>query len=144
MPDMMHWPTTRLLSTAARLVELSWNEKLHGLGLRFASVIALEAVANTGPINQAKLAAIIRIRPQTLGPILTRLGNRGLIERRSSLMDRRMQTVAITAAGREVLDKARELEHSVLQELDMDSGELREQLTTLVKALGTPTTPVAH
>jgi hypothetical protein len=55
-----------------------------------------------------------------------------------------MQTVAITAAGREVLDKARALEHSVLQELDMDSGELREQLKTLVKALGTPMTPVTR
>lgn len=68
MPDMEQWPPTRLLFTAARLVELSWNIKLQNLGLTFASVVALEAAATTGPINQRKSAEIIRVQPQHLDP----------------------------------------------------------------------------
>ena len=48
---MMHdWPTGRLLSTAARLVEHAWVEALEQLGLSHAGLIVLH-VLGQGPLS---------------------------------------------------------------------------------------------
>ena len=49
MPDMRLWPTGRLLSTAARLLEHAWNEKLNDIGLNYAGLITLDVLAASGP-----------------------------------------------------------------------------------------------
>ena len=49
MPDMRLWPTGRLLSTAARLLEHAWNEKLNDIGLNYAGLITLDVLAANGP-----------------------------------------------------------------------------------------------
>ncbi|MEW1808167.1 hypothetical protein [Pseudarthrobacter sp. NPDC080039] len=45
MPDLNSWPTRRLLSTAATLVEHSSNKKLAGAGPTHAGVIALDVLS---------------------------------------------------------------------------------------------------
>ncbi|GAA4054586.1 hypothetical protein GCM10023063_48850 [Arthrobacter methylotrophus] len=72
MPDMERWPTGRLLSTAARLVEHAWNEKLRGMGLTHAGVIVMKVLAVKGPTTQSMLAQIVRVQAQTMGKTLTR------------------------------------------------------------------------
>lgn len=60
MPDLEQWPTGRLLTTAARLVEHAWNERLVDIGVTHAGVIALGALADQGAMTQASLAQIVR------------------------------------------------------------------------------------
>ena len=42
------WPTNRLLSTAARLVEHAWNESLASLGITHAGVMVLDVLQAEG------------------------------------------------------------------------------------------------
>jgi hypothetical protein len=70
----------RLLIVAARLVQRRQDDALAPLGLTRTAAIALEGLAS-GPLNQEQLAAIIHVRSQTLGRVLTRLEGGGHITR---------------------------------------------------------------
>jgi DNA-binding MarR family transcriptional regulator len=137
MPDMDLWPTGRLLSTAARLLEYAWNEKLNHLGLNHAGLIALDVLAANGSMTVSALARIVRVQAQTIGKTLTRLESHGYVRRRVDLSDRRSQVVSITDAGNMVREQARDLERSVLAGAAVDNGKLRAELQTIVLVLGT-------
>lgn len=132
---MERWPTGRLLSTAARLVEHAWNEKLSGMGLTHAGVIALDVLAAQGPMTQAMLAQIVRVQAQTMGKTLMRLESHGHVRRQRSQSDRRSHVVSLTDAGTSALKEARELERSVLANVAVDTDKLRRELQTVVRDL---------
>ncbi len=64
---MERWATARLLSTAPVLVEDAWNEKVCGMGLTHAGVIALDVLVAEGPMTQTMLARNVRVQAQTIG-----------------------------------------------------------------------------
>ncbi|MFJ6535625.1 MarR family winged helix-turn-helix transcriptional regulator [Paenarthrobacter sp. NPDC091711] len=133
MPDMERWPTSRLLSTAARLVELAWNDKLRPLGLTYPAVLTLDAVATAGPVTPGELARSVRVQAQTMGPLLTRLEARGYILRQPNRFDRRSQLISITNLGLTLLEQSRNQENNVLSVVDLDSEGLREELLAIVR-----------
>lgn len=135
MPDMDRWPTGRLLSTAARLVEHSWNEKLSAIGLTHAGVIAIEVLAAQGSMTQAQLAQFVRVQAQTMGKTLTRLEAHGHIVRVRSTSDRRSQVVSLTDSGRAAATEAVEMERSVLAAATIDPDLLRQELQAVVREL---------
>ncbi len=132
---MERWPTTRLLSTAARLVEISWNEKLKNIGLTHAGVIAMEVLAAKGPITQAALAEVARVKAQTMGTTLSRLELHGHVSRQRSDSDRRSHVVTLTDAGSAALAEAVRLEQDVLALVEVDTARLRDELKIVVRGL---------
>lgn len=132
---MERWPTTRLLSTAARLVEISWNEKLKNIGLTHAGVIAMEVLAAKGPITQAALAEVARVKAQTMGTTLSRLELHGHVSRQRSDSDRRSHVVTLTDAGSAALAEAVRLEQDVLALVQVDTARLRDELKIVVRGL---------
>lgn len=141
---MDRWPTGRLLSTAARLVEHSWNEKLRAIGLTHAGVIAMEVLAVDGPMTQAQLAQLVRVQAQTMGKTLSRLEVHGHILRERSTSDRRSHVVSLTQRGNEAVAEAADMERSVLAAASIDPDALRQELQAVVSVLAnrfsTPTT----
>ncbi|MDQ0031234.1 MarR family winged helix-turn-helix transcriptional regulator [Arthrobacter bambusae] len=137
MPDMERWPTGRLLSTAARLVEHAWNEKLRGMDLTHAGVIVMEVLAVKGPTTQSTLAQIVRVQAQTMGKTLSRLEAHGHVSRARSMSDRRSQVVSLTEAGEHTLGLATQLEREVLEPVPVDTAKLRRELQALVRELAT-------
>jgi MarR family transcriptional regulator, organic hydroperoxide resistance regulator len=141
---MERWPTGRLLSTAARLVEHSWNEKLGAIGLTHAGVIAMEVLSANGPMTQAQLAQLVRVQAQTMGKTLSRLEAHGHISRQRSASDRRSQVVSLTDQGLEAVTQAADMERSVLAATPIDPDVLRQELKTVVRVLATKSnSPVA-
>lgn len=136
MPDLKNWPMPRLLSTAARLVEHEWNDKLAGLGLTHAGVIALEVLAAEGEMTQAQLATRVRVQAQTMGKTLGRLEVHGHIIRARSDVDRRRQIVQITDEGKRALKHAAELERLLSSGSGDQMDELKERLTVIIRRLG--------
>jgi DNA-binding MarR family transcriptional regulator len=132
---MDRWPTGRLLSTAARLVEHSWNEKLGAIGLTHAGVIAIEVLAAQGPMTQAQLAQYVRVQAQTMGKTLSRLEAHGHIARVRSTSDRRSHVVSLTERGKEAATAAVEMERSVLAAASIDPDVLRQELQAVVRQL---------
>ncbi|MEE2521526.1 MarR family transcriptional regulator [Pseudarthrobacter sp. J75] len=132
---MERWPTGRLLSTAARLVEHSWNEKLGAIGLTHAGVIAIEVLAANGPMTQAQLAQLVRVQAQTMGKTLSRLESHGHIARVRSSTDRRSHVVSLTDQGREAVAAAVDMERTVLAAASIDPDVLRQELKSVVREL---------
>ncbi len=138
MPDLEQWPTGRLLTTAARLVEHAWNERLVGIGVTHAGVIALGVLADQGAMTQASLAQIVRVQAQTMGKTLSRLEARGHVTRVRNDLDRRSHTVSISPAGRQVLDAAADIERTLVAGGGLVSEELRNHLQRVIRELGAP------
>ncbi|TQJ67024.1 DNA-binding MarR family transcriptional regulator [Arthrobacter sp. SLBN-100] len=132
---MDQWPTGRLLSTAARLVEHSWNEKLGAIGLTHAGVIAIEVLNVQGPMTQAQLAQFVRVQAQTMGKTLSRLEAHGHIARVRSTSDRRSHVVSLTERGKEAVAAAVEMERTVLAAATIDPDVLRQELKAVVREL---------
>ena len=130
------WPTNRLLSTAARLVEHAWNENLASLGITHAGVMALDVLRSEGSMTQAQLAHQVRVQAQTMGKTLHRLEVHGHITRSRNALDRRCHVVSISPAGERVLVDAARLEKGLLGS-DRDTDEqFRRKLIDLISTLG--------
>jgi DNA-binding MarR family transcriptional regulator len=122
------WSTHRLLSTAARLDERRINRRLVGLGLTKSSFDALDCVEELGPATQNLLADELGITAQSLGKILDRLRDLGLLTKERGAGDARSRSVRLTPRGRSVLRTAEELVRGLPRpELEAELG-LRQHL----------------
>ncbi|GAA1299874.1 MarR family winged helix-turn-helix transcriptional regulator [Saccharothrix xinjiangensis] len=133
--DVGSWPTGRLLSVAARVVESRFDEVLNELGLTHAGLIVLHHLAD-GPLAQRELAALCRVTDQTMSRTIDRLDRSGHVTRCPDTRDRRRTLVEITPAGRDVLAVARreEQESESLLGAVEDYDHFRRQLITLIAA----------
>lgn len=102
MDGVRDWPTGRLLSTAARLVEHEWDAWLAGHGLTHAAVPVLIALAG-GPRTQRELAAASQVEEQTMSRTLDRLVRAGHVRRERDPDDRRRVLVTRTGEGADVI-----------------------------------------
>lgn len=93
------WPTGRLLSTAARMVEQRWNEVLAGYGLTHAGFGVIAHLV-AGPLSQHQVAGLTRVEDQTMSRTLDRLERQGHVRREQDSTDRRRRVVTLTADGR--------------------------------------------
>ncbi|WP_144791958.1 MarR family winged helix-turn-helix transcriptional regulator [Kocuria palustris] len=136
MSQNAEWSTNRLLSTAARLVEHSWNERLAALGVTHAGRMALDVLREHGTLSQARLAQEVRVQAQTMGKTLHRLEAHGHISRSPNLQDRRSHLVSITEAGENMLDEAARLEEGLIHDGALADEQLRRSLAHIISTLG--------
>lgn len=129
---MSDWPTGRLLSTAARLVEHAWADALEAQGLTHAGLIVLHLL-DSGALSQKQLAARARVQTQTMSRTIERLEREGFVRREPDALDRRRQLVTRTDAGRAVWERTRSLEAQIFPTLD-DPDALRETLLVIIGA----------
>ena len=130
------WPTGRLLSTAARMVEREWNAHLAAHHLTHAGLLALDALA-AGPRTQRSLAAACRVEEQTMRRVLERLERDGYVRRARDGADRRRLVIEATDSGRETLRSALadDAANTIVESVVSDADELRGQLIQLVDRL---------
>lgn len=145
MEDMASWPTGRLLSTAARLVEHQFAARLADHGLTMAGFVALHVLDEHG-LTQRELATRCQVEEQTMSRTLERLQRGGLVERRRDSSDRRRMIVIATPQGRRTVVQASDMaaaERLVLA--SVESPELfRRQVVQLVESLTAARWPSAE
>lgn len=129
--DAEQWGPHQLLSMAARLIQRRQDQALAELGLTHAAVIALQGLT-PGPLNQEQLAEDIHVRSQSLGRVLARLEEAGLVSRKSSPSDRRSNEVAITEAGLKALAAARQVEKETLPQDIVEGTALSRELARVI------------
>ena len=129
---MAYWPTGRLLSTAARLVEHAWVEALGQLRLTHAGMVALHLLGS-GPLSQTELAHAARVQTQTMSRTLERLEREGYVVRTRDEHDARRHSVVRTDAGAAVWEKSRTLEADLFPELE-NADAMRDALLTIISA----------
>lgn len=139
-PDAIDtWPTGRLLSTAARLVEHSWESVLRAHDLTHAGLFVLHA-ASRAPASQRELARTARVTDQTMSRTVEKLERAGYVTRETDVADERRKLVTVTDTGRDVYGRLIDLERddATLTAAVGDATALRTQLLALVRALQPP------
>lgn len=87
-------------------------------------------------VSQRELADLLQIRPASVGEIISKLEHKGLIIRRSSSRDKRVQLVSLTPLGREEVRHARIERAQRHAELPAAlSEEEKEQFCRLLKKI---------
>lgn len=134
--DIAQWSTNRLLNTAARLSANRENERLRRLGTTHAGLLTLKVLGRKNSINQVELARELHVQAQTIGKLLERLENRGLIVRTKSADDRRVFVVNLTSAGEQVLQLAQAMEEEHEDSHEASDSALRKELIVHIRDLG--------
>jgi DNA-binding MarR family transcriptional regulator len=116
------------------VARLSRRLRKHELaGLTPTQLSALATVWQSGPLRLGDLAAAERIAPSTLTRLVSALEVSGYVERVPVPNDARASTLAITARGRDVLERISQEGTAMLRESLMTLS--RDQLTALAAAL---------
>lgn len=103
-------------------------------GVAVAEGRVLLALLEPGPSKATDLAGSLGCTKSRLSPLIERLAQKGLINRRESESDRRIRTLTLTLEGERIARAVREFEDHVHDELlAAFKGAEREQL---VEALG--------
>ncbi|MDP9793747.1 DNA-binding MarR family transcriptional regulator [Catenuloplanes nepalensis] len=132
--DVDSWPTGRLLSVAARMVEARFDDFLAGLDLTHAGLITLHHLAD-GPLPQRELARRSHVTDQTMSRTIERLARTAHVARTMDPADRRRTQVAITPLGTAALAAARDEERRsdrFFGAVD-DYDHFRDQLIRLIE-----------
>ena len=134
-PDPEHWPTGRLLVTAARQIEQTWNTRLRAEGVSHAGMVLLSSLLG-GPLSQRALADSQHVTEQTIGRSVAHLEATGHLRRGSDPGDRRRRVVELTPAGRTLMDhladSGERLTDDLLADADVDIAAFRAGLISLI------------
>ncbi len=132
-----------LLKRVELAVRSHLDDLLRPAGLTALQYTALTVLERHADLSAAQLARNSFVTAQSMADMITALEGRGLIERHRDQADRRRLVVALTAAGRELLDRYREpvrsLEATMIAGLSpADIRGLRRSLHTCHANLAAP------
>ena len=127
------------LASSLRMAVMRLARRLraeHGdenLGL--SQISALASLMH-GPLSPTALAQIERIQPPSMTRVITALESRGLIVREDHERDKRQSVIAITDAGRTIIDEDRARRKAWLVSLLKEMSEQdRQSLRTVLPVL---------
>lgn len=115
-------------------------------GMTGPQLWAIKLIGDLSPVRVSDLAARMYLNPSTVVGILDRLESRGFVKRDRSVDDRRVVKVQLTAAGKDLLVRAREVASGLLvnglETLTFkELNNIEAGLDKLVSILGAQTLP---
>lgn len=84
-------------------------------GVSPTQISALATIDRRGPLTLGELAGLEGVQPPTVTAAIGKLEEQGLVARTVDARDRRVNRVAITTAGRRLLDKSRSRKNAYLE-----------------------------
>lgn len=105
-----------LLSDSARLLRRRFDERARSLGVSRAQWQVLFALSRSEGTNQAGLAEALDVETITVGRMVDRLEEAGLVERRADPADRRAWRLHLTPRAHPLLAQLREVAEEVMAE----------------------------
>lgn len=110
-----------------------------GAGLSPSQTAALVTIERHGPLTPSELANRERVQRPTVTRVLARLEEAGLVDRAADPDDRRCSLVSISAAGRELLDEARNRKDAYLvnrlESLDAADREVLDRAAAILERM---------
>jgi MarR family transcriptional regulator for hemolysin len=145
LPEGFRVPIGLRLNQAARAVERAFDEALAEAGGTLPVWLILRNLKASRPANQRELADAVGIREATLTHHLNAMDERGLITRTREAANRRVQVVALTAAGDSAFLRLRDAAIAFDARLrsglsDADVDQLEGLLATLAANAAGPVT----
>lgn len=127
-----------LLNWLAAGSRRKFEAALGDLGLKLQGFALMNVVATDGGLTQQELVERTHIDPSTMVQTLDALAESGYAERRPHPTDRRKHTIHLTAAGNQILQRARAAAQAVWDESfdRLDAAEREELRRLLRKSVG--------
>jgi MarR family transcriptional regulator for hemolysin len=131
-------PLGLLVSRTARRIDRAFDEALTAAGGSTSAWLVLDALATADHRTQGDLAAAIGVRQPTLTHHLDTLTGAGFVTREQDPANRRVQRIALTAAGQQLFVRLRRAAASFDGRLraglgEADVAELRRILAQLTE-----------
>jgi MarR family transcriptional regulator, transcriptional regulator for hemolysin len=130
--DLKKQIVSQLVETS-RLLRNYIDHRAKTRGTTRAQWIVLFRLREQEGLSQVDLADVLELQPISLVPLLDRLVEHGLVERRSDPRDRRANRLFLTAAGRQLADDLDGLRDAIAT--DVLQGVPTAALETSLKAL---------
>ena len=131
------------LHAASRAMTAVYRPLLEDLGLTYTQYLVMVLLWEREPRLVKELGYALNLDSGTLSPLLKRLAVAGLVQRSRRVEDEREVEVTLTEEGRELEDRARDVQGTVERATGLSAEEisdLREQLAGLRSSLrGTAT-----
>lgn len=97
---------------------------------------ALSILRARGPLPMRELAALMRVSKQQLSPLICKLIDAGLTERKIDQNDRRIQLIDVSAKGQETFETLKgEIRQSFTEKMEVLPEEDIRELAQLVKRI---------
>ena len=126
------------VAVASRSIIALYRPILEPLGLTHPQYLVMLALWESAPLQFKELAALLRLDPATLTPIVKRLERDDLIERGKLEGDERSVTLSPTVKGAALRNRALAVPRTVIERLGMPVEQLvalRDELTQLIAAV---------
>lgn len=126
------------LAVASRSVIAAYKPILEPMGLTHPQYLVMLALWEEQPRSLAEVAAVLRLEPATLSPLVKRLEAAGLVTRDRAKGDDRRLELRLTPAGERLRDQATEVPGKVVASLGVDVDEvvaIHAQLATLIEQI---------
>jgi len=109
-----------------------------GFDMTSVQFAALDAIAQQPGIDQASLAATIGFDRATIGGVVDRLEQKGLLQRQVSAQDRRARELQLTAEGKRLLKACRPVVEALQPDIlaPLTATERKAFMALAHKALG--------
>ncbi|MBQ8304739.1 MAG: MarR family transcriptional regulator [Blautia sp.] len=124
------------LYACARKVVSMYTPYFKPLGLTYTQYIVLLVLWEEAPVTVGELGRRLFLDNGTLTPLLKKLEERGLVERKRSREDERVVQVFLTEEGRSLRDEAVSIPAKVGGCIRLDPQEAAALYTLLYKMLG--------
>jgi MarR family transcriptional regulator for hemolysin len=103
-----------LLHDVARLLKTYTNKRAREVSVTRAQWSVLSRIERHQGLKQSDLAGLLDIEPITLGRIVDKLCDQGLVERRSDADDRRLRRLFLLPAAEPILARLHELGEDIM------------------------------
>jgi DNA-binding MarR family transcriptional regulator len=126
------------LAVASRSVIGAYKPILEPMGLTHPQYLVMLVLWEGEPSSLSRLAALLRLEPATLSPLIKRLEAAGLVTRERSTDDERQLAVRLTESGRALRSSAERVPTQVVTALGIDIDELLElqaRLTAIIERI---------
>jgi DNA-binding MarR family transcriptional regulator len=127
-----------LLSQVSRMLRRSFDERARSIGVTRSQWQVLGLLTLHAGSNQGTLAEMLEVEPITLGRMIDRLQEAGLVERRADPADRRAWRIHLTDKGISLVDQLRPCAHDTMAYAmeGMSTADQDQFMTTLVRMRG--------
>jgi DNA-binding MarR family transcriptional regulator len=122
-----------MIAQVARLMRRSFDERARSIGVTRPQWQVISLLARNEGINQGGLADLLEVEPITLGRMIDRLQEAGLVERRADPADRRAWRLYLAGPAANLIEQLRPLAEETLEfALDgVDAARRGELMTAL-------------
>lgn len=113
MPDSLGF----LLNDIARLMRKRFDVRARRIGVTRAQWHTLSVLKRNEGCNQGALADLLEVEPITVGRMIDRLEDAGLVERRRDPADRRVWRIHLTGKAQPILIELRTIADTMIDEV---------------------------